>query len=136
MEIYRYGPLIFVTQGMDDDQGNYFWNGNPPVGYDEDGIPIDKNGYQCLDISCPLHPSYEPTETRYSDVLKSDIPTKHSFSKWFEDNFLIITEEQLTRYIFRWWSRKHRGSPLYMQVLNNYSSVKDILGDIWQEELT
>ena len=67
MEKYRYGPLIFVTKGMDEEEGNYFWAGDPPVGYDETGVPVDKNGFQCVDIQCPLHPGYEPVETEFND---------------------------------------------------------------------
>jgi hypothetical protein len=45
---YRYGPLIWNCTTDEDESGNYFWPGLPPVGYDKIGIPIDDRGYQCL----------------------------------------------------------------------------------------
>ncbi len=134
MEKYKYGPLIFVTQGMDEDEGNYYWNGSPPVGYDDSGIPVDKNGKQCLDIKCPLHPGYEAEETFYSSVLGADIPTISSVSKWFDDNFLIVDEKQIKTYIFRWWARAYINSGNYISLLHSYHSVDSIIGAIWQQE--
>ena len=139
MEKYKYGPLIYITEGMDDSKGNYFWSGSPPVGYDESGIPIDKNGSQCLDISCPLHPAWEPTETIYNETLKLDIPTIEHFRQWFDDNFLIISDDQVKRYIIRWWSAEasRNNYHAYLNVLQNYSSVEEIQEAAWpQEELT
>ena len=136
MQKYKYGPLIYVIGGMDDDEGNYFWAGLPPVGYDEYGVPIDKNGNQCLDISCPLHPGFEPTETVFSEVLQFNIPSIEYFRKWFEDNFLIISDDQVKRYIIRWWSvrAKRENFRSYTDVLQNYSSVEEIQEAVWPDE--
>ena len=138
MEKFKYGPLIYVTYGMDDSEGNYFWSGLPPVGYDESGIPIDKNGNQCLDISCPLHPAWTPTETTYNETLKLDIPSIEYTRQWFEDNFLIISDRQVKRYIIRWWSaRASRDNyHAYLNVLQNYSSVEEIQEAVWPDEMT
>ena len=134
MEKYRYGPLIFVTQGMDEEEGNYYWNGSPPVGYDADGIPIDKNGLQCLDILCPLHPGYVPTETEYNNIIQSDLPTLASFRQWFDDNFLIVNDRQLKKYIFKSWTRNNKNSSNYYRLLSEYKSVDELIGAIWQQE--
>lgn len=138
MEKYKFGPLVYVTSGMDDSEGNYFWAGLPPVGYDESGIPVDQNGLQCLDISCPLHPSWEPTETTRNEVLKSDIPSIKHFRQWFEDNFLIISDDQIKRYIMKWWSAyaMKNNYQAYTDVLQNYSSVEEILEAVWPDEMT
>jgi hypothetical protein len=124
-----------VTAGMDESEGNYYWTGSPPVGYDVDGIPIDANGRQCIDISCPLHPGFEPKELEFNEVLQSDIPTLDSFRGWFEDNFLEISDAKLKRYIFKWWVRKNKTrSVTYNQVLLKFKSVNEIIGAIWQHE--
>jgi len=34
MEIYKYGPLVYNTPDSEEDTGNYYWSGSPPVGYD------------------------------------------------------------------------------------------------------
>ena len=44
MEKYKYGPLVYNTTTDEDDSGNFYWNGMPPVGYDSMKIPIDPNG--------------------------------------------------------------------------------------------
>ena len=135
MEKFRYGPLIYITFGMNDDEGNYYWNGLTPVGYDEMGVPVDKNGDQCLDVSCPIHPAHEPQTTEYCEVLSSELPTLDSFKAWFDNNFLIVTDEQLKRWIIRWWARYTRRthSELYYHVINKYSSVEEIKEAVWPD---
>ena len=134
MEKYRYGPLIFVTKGMDESEGNYFWAGDPPVGYDETGVPVDKNGFQCVDIQCPLHPSYEHVETEFNDLLNTEIPTVTSVRKWFDDNFLFISDDQIKKYIIRWWMKNNNQPYIYNSLLRSYKSVNDIIGAAWQQE--
>ncbi|MGB0790401.1 MAG: hypothetical protein ACPGRT_02865 [Flavobacteriaceae bacterium] len=136
MEKFRYGPLIYITQGMDEDEGNYFWNGNPPVAYDSSGVPIDSDGMQCLDVTSVLHPAYKPTDTFYSEVLGVDIPTITSFQKWFDDNFFIVSEKQIKKYIIKWWMLNYQRSPIYTKILNSYSSVEEIQEAVWPDETT
>ena len=72
MEQYKYGPLVYNTANSDDDSGNYYWSGEPPVGYDNEKIPVDSRGFQCLDaVQCPLHPGYTVTEenTEHNEAL-------------------------------------------------------------------
>lgn len=134
MEKFRYGPLLYITQGMDENEGNYYWNGAPPVAYDSDGIPVDAEGMQCLDVTSVLHPAYEPTDTEYSDVLDVHIPTIDSFQKWFDDNFFIVSEKQIKKYIIKWWMLNFRRSSNYRQILNSYSSVEEIMEAVWPDE--
>lgn len=136
MKKYKYGPLVYITVGMDEEEGNYFWNGSPPVDYDVDGIPVDKDGRQCLDISCPLHPSHEAEITEYSEALTSDIPTLDSFREWFDNNFLLVTDDQLKRWIIRWWARYTRrtNSELYFSITKQYSSVEEIQEAVWPQD--
>jgi len=134
MEKYRYGPLVFITKGMDESEGNYFWAGNPPVGYDKTGVPIDENGLQCVDIECPLHPRYTPTETIYNRTLNTNIPTEESVKKWFDDNFLFVSDDQIKKYIFKWWVENNKDYHLYQSLLRSYKSVNDIIGAVWQQD--
>ena len=133
---FKYGPLIYIHPTSIDEEGNYFWNGSPPVGYDNSGIPIDNQGNQCLDISCPLHPGFQPTETVFSEALQSDIPTIKHFRHWFDENFLQISDEQIKRYIIKWWSTQASRDKrdLYTNVLHNYSSVEEIMEAVWPDE--
>jgi len=136
MEIYKYGPLVYITQGMDESLGNYYWGGNPPIGYDETKIPIDKDGHQCLDILCPLHPSYIPTALSYNPCLNITLPTIDSFKEWFEDNFLEIDDMKAKKYILRWYSFQQRKSTKYYELQQSCSSVEEVIGQIWPDEPT
>lgn len=135
---FKYGPLVYNTNQSEEDEGNYFWNGSPPVGYDESGIPIDANGNQCLSINSPLHPAFDPAETVFSEVLQSRIPTINCFRKWFDENFLIISDDQIKRYIIKWWRNKAARDNYhsYLNVLHNYSSVEEIMEAVWPDETT
>lgn len=133
MHKYTYGPLVFVTRGMNEDEGNYFWTGKIPVGYDESGVPIDDSGNQCLDVRCPLHPAYEPNETFYCEALQSDLPTLSDFQIWFDDNFLIVSDNQVKKYIIKWWMN-NTYRHVYEQTLRNYSSVSEITEAVWPQD--
>ena len=92
MEKYRYGPLIFVTKGMDERRQLFLERAILLLVMTRQECPIDKNGFQCVDILCPLHPSYEPTETEFNNILNQcDLPTLASYRQWFDDNFLIVS---------------------------------------------
>ena len=106
MEKYKYGPLVFNTTADDDDSGNFYWNGMPPVGYDSMNIPIDPNGHQCLPFDCPLHPNHEPSAFQYNKWLADELPTWHSFEAWFDDNFVNVPSRDIYFYILRWYALK------------------------------
>ena len=138
METYKYGPIVFIIQGMDESLGNFHWGGNPPVGYDEYNIPIDKNGNQCLDISCPIHPMYHPTAGTvvFNEALDTHIPTIDSFKTWFVDNFLEIDDTKAKKYILRWYSFQQRKSTKYYELQQSCSSVEEVIGRLWPDEPT
>ena len=60
-EKFKYGPLVYNCFGEDDDSGNYWWAGAPPVAYEEPSgpfrMPVDEYGNQCLPGNCILHPN-------------------------------------------------------------------------------
>ena len=93
MEKCSYGPLIYNTTADEDDSGNFYWNGIPPVGYDDMDIPIDPNGNQCLPFEYPLHPNHSVNNVEYNNWLEDELPTWDSFEEWFDDNFINVTPQ-------------------------------------------
>ena len=129
MEKIKYGPLIYYTS-QDESEGNFFWGGKPPVGYDADGVPIDESGMQCLSLESPLHPSYTPTEVTYNEFLRYDLPSFESVRKWFDENFLVINDEQLKKLILKWYLRKQDPHVIY-QLQLRANSIADLKEKIW-----
>ena len=109
MEKYKYGPLVYNTTTDEDDSGNFYWNGMPPVGYDSMKIPVDPNCNQCLSFECPLHPNHTPKNFEYNEWLEDELPTVEAFSEWFEDNFINVEEIDILFYILRWYSLQGEG---------------------------
>ena len=136
MKRFTYGPLVYNT--VDDissaDEGNFYWNGFPPVGYDNDDVPIDKDGMQCLPWTSPLHPQHKPTEFIWNNSLREEIPTLESFRSWFEENFLAVTDRDLAFYIVRWMSKQHN-SDIQQSLFANFSymDVDTVIDTIWPE---
>ena len=54
MEKFKYGPIIYNCVDEEDDSGNYYWAGEPPVAYDQWGVPVDRHGKQTLPLDCPF----------------------------------------------------------------------------------
>ena len=99
-----YGPLIYAKDFFEDDGiANYFWPGSPPTGYNEQGIPIDDENMECLDLTCPLHPDWAPLETEmvYNDYLGFSIPSYCCYIQWFKENNLACTPEQAKKLLFK-----------------------------------
>ena len=136
MEKFKYGVLIWNNINEDDESGNYFWNGNPPVDYDDMGIPIDEDGLQCLPIESPVHPSWagDGAIFEYNDFLKFKIPTVNSTKAWFDENFLIITERQCKKYIIKWIKLHRRGEPGFSSMIKDASSLTDMMDRIWPQD--
>ncbi len=136
MEKYKYGPLVYITVNDTDEDGNFYWGGNPPVGYDEMGIPIDQNGHQCLSIESPLHPGYEPKNPQFNDTLNDDIPSLEEVRTWFDELFLIVSDYQIKKYILRWYSLKRASykSTNYRNLLAEHLSVNEMIDRIWPDE--
>ena len=134
-EKFRYGPLIYNCFGEDDDSGNYWWNGSPVVGYEQpEGIwkiPIDEMGNQCLPGECILHPNCR-VEVWDDHALLGKIPNLEWCRSWFDDNFLIIDDYTVCRYIIRWlnWNYKHRDK---WKSWRNGKSVKQMINRLWPD---
>ena len=133
---YRYGPLVWNCTSDEDESGNFFWPGLPPCAYDYAGVPIDARGMQCLPTQSIINPSYQPTETFYSEVVKADLPTIASARQWLDDNFLIVTDRQVARLIIRWYEfRVRRATPAYKQLwsklVDKYKTRDRLVEVIW-----
>lgn len=134
-EKFTYGPLVYNYFGEEDDSGNYWWPGNPPVAYEEPTgvyrIPVDRDGNQCLPGDCILHPNCRVEQWDDHDVL-GQIPSLAWCQEWFDDNFLIISDWTICKYIVRWiwWNRQHE------DVWKEYSqdkTVPEMIGEIWPD---
>lgn len=136
MEKFKYGLLIWNSVNEDDESGNYFWNGKPPVGYDDDGIPIDQEGMQCLPIESPVHPSWESDKNQleYNDFLEFEIPSISSTREWFSDNFLVVSDRQCKKYIIRWIRKNRMYLPGFVKMTQGASSLADIMDRVWPQD--
>ena len=135
MEQFKYGPLVYNTTESDDDSGNYYWPGDPPVGYDDEKIPVDSKGFQCLDaVQCPLHPSYSATDdTEHNEALGCSIPTLTSFNSWFEDAFVKADPRDLAFFVLRWINFQPDESPATSALYAKYAQldIDDIIDVLW-----
>jgi hypothetical protein len=136
MKKIKYGPLVYVYAGMDEDDGNFYWTGPPPVGYDSSGVPIDAAGLQCLPVESPLHSAYSPKNFEYNRCLQTELPTLDDFRYWFDENFLIVSDDDLRRYILKWYAYKREKSFRYFELLRDCSSVEEVIGKIWPDVQT
>jgi hypothetical protein len=134
MEKYKYGPLVYNTvDPNDDDSGNFYWGGLVPVGYDEFGIPIDERGFQCLDLSSPLHPQFIPPQTDYNEVLEAVLPKQEIVKEWFTDNFLEISDWQVCYYILRWYNAQEVKSTTYYKIVSECKSIEEVIQLAWPD---
>jgi hypothetical protein len=133
-EKFRYGPLVFNSFGEEDDSGNYWWPGNPPVAYEQPTgvyrIPVDSNGNQCLPGECILHPNCRVEEWESFELFK--IPSLSWCKEWFDENFLVVSDYQVCRYIVRWcgYNYQHRDDWKEYK-LNN--TINEMIGEIWPD---
>ena len=136
MEKFKYGPLVWNHRGEDDESGNYYWNGKPPVEYDGSKIPVDEDGNQCLPIVSPVHPGWQADLDRcsYNSVLGEKIPDLDYVSEWFEDNFLIVSDKQCKKYVLNWIRRTYRSSILYQKLIFKCSSIQEVMDLIWPQD--
>tara|TARA_R100000541_G_C1855772_1_gene78378 strand:- start:74 stop:523 length:450 start_codon:yes stop_codon:yes gene_type:complete len=143
MEQFKYGPLIYNTSESDDDSGNYYWPGKPPVTYDSEDVPLDSDGFQCIDaVQCPLHPSYDVNSDKSPNnlvvmednkALGCEIPTLDSFNSWFEDNFIKAEPRDLAFFVLRWINFQSDESPATSALYAKYAQldIDDIIDVIW-----
>tara|TARA_Y100000816_G_scaffold174003_1_gene125158 strand:- start:496 stop:915 length:420 start_codon:yes stop_codon:yes gene_type:complete len=136
MEKFKYGPLIWNCINEDDESGNFYWNGDPPVKYDDMNIPVDENGLQCLPVESPVHPSWTANNVQKekNDFLGFDIPSIKSTREWFNENFLIVTDRQCKKYIIRWIKLHRSGEPGFFSMVKDASSLTDMMDRIWPQD--
>lgn len=128
---YSYGPLIWNCSSDEDESGNFFWPGLPPCAYDAAGIPIDARGMQCLPTQSIINPSYQPTETTYSEVVKDDLPTVASARLWLDENFLIVTDRQVAKFIIRWYEFRVKNHPNWNNLVRTYKTRDRLVDAVW-----
>ena len=135
MEQFKYGPLLYNTSETDNESGNYYWNGLPPIGYDKELIPIDSKGFQCLPLVCPIHPGFTATECEKesNEFLEVDIPTLSSFNTWFADQFIEVTDRVLALFVVRWIDSQNELEPCSQALYSKCATMdlEEILDNIW-----
>ena len=133
-EKFTYGPLIYNSFGEEDDSGNYWWPGNPPVAYEQPKgiyrIPIDSNGNQCLPGESILHPNCRVEEWESFEIVK--IPSLSWCKDWFEDNFLIVSDYDVCRYILRWCAWNYQHKEVWKDHKKN-KTIDEMIGEIWPD---
>lgn len=136
MEKFKYGSLVWNSVNEDDESGNYFWNGKPPVGYDNEGIPVDEEGLQCLPIESPVHPTWQINNSFlvYNDFLEFEIPSIDSTREWFDDNFLIVSDKQCKKYIIRWIRQNRKGLPGFAKMTAGATSLVEMMDRVWPQD--
>ena len=136
MQKFKYGLLIWNSVNEDDESGNYFWNGKPPVEYDRDGVPIDDDGMQCLPIESPVHPSWQANtnQLEYNDFLEFEIPSIDSTREWFDDNFLIVSDKQCKKYIIRWIRNNRKSLPGFVKMTQGVTSLVEMMDRVWPQD--
>jgi len=96
---FKYGPLVWTCFEDENEEGNYYWPGSPPVAYDEMGLPVDKNGRQCLPMDCPFHPHYSFKDFIITtDGIKFPVSFK-DYEEWLEKNFIVFDKTTAKRNI-------------------------------------
>ena len=101
---FKIGPLIYAKDYFEDDpKANYYWSGIPPVEYNDNGVPVDKNGTDCLDLKCPFHPSWSPKKNQieFNSFLEFSIPKYQCYQEWLRNNYLDCSNDQAKKFLFK-----------------------------------
>ena len=134
MEKFKYGPLIWDHIEEDDNSGNYWWSGSPPVNYDEMGIPIDQRGLQCLPLSSPVHPNYESKHPVFNLPLGEHLPSIKEWKEWFDFHFIEISEHRIKCEILRWYVKdtgRRRLSKKFRKLQSKCNSIDEMVEAVW-----
>ena len=134
MEKFKYGPLLWNHVDDEDDSGNYWWSGLAPVNYDEMGIPIDKRELQCLPITCPVHPNYEPKHSVFNSALQEHLPSIKEWKEWFDFHFIEISEHRIKREILRWYVKdtdRRTLSKKFRELQSKCNSIDEMVDLVW-----
>jgi len=133
IEKYKYGPLVWNYAEDKDDSGNYWWPGSPPLRYDEMGIPIDLQGYQCLPLSSPVHPNYELKDNIFNKQIKDYLPSFKEWKDWLDRHFIEITDHRIKREILRWYVKDpHRKvSQDFLKLQYSAENLDEMVDAVW-----
>lgn len=140
-EKFRYGPLVYNSINDESDDGNYWWPGNPPVAYEAESgpfrIPVDANGNQCLPGESILHPNCRVEKWESFELckiptllLRCKIPSLSWCREWFEDNFLIVSDYDVCRYILRWCNWNYQWDLEWVEFVKN-KTIDELINEIW-----
>ena len=131
-EKFKYGPLVYNSISDESDEGNYWWPGNPPVAYEAESgpfrIPVDANGNQCLPGESILHPNCRVEKWESFELCK--IPSLSWCREWFEDNFLIVSDYDICRYILRWCNWNYQSNLEWVAFKKN-KTIDELINEIW-----
>jgi hypothetical protein len=142
---FRIGPLIYAKDYFEDDpEANYYYSGSPPVSYNNKGVPIDKNGFECLDIKCPFHPGWmiQKDQLEFNDFLQFSIPRYQCYQEWLRDNYLDCSDNQAKKYLFKFLLSENRnawgfnrliGLPI-KKALSKLGSVEELIEKVYEYE--
>ena len=133
-EKFKYGPLIWNHVEEEDDSGNFWWPGLTPVKYDDMGIPTDEKGLQCLPMSCPVHPSYQPKHSVFNLPLQDHLPSIDEWRDWFEGHFIIIDEARIKREMLKWYSKQRIKSQRFYELQEHVNSLNEMVNLVWPPE--
>ena len=133
-EKFKYGPLIWNHVDDEDDSGNYWWSGLPPVSYDDAGIPVDEKGLQCLPMSSPVHPSYNIKHSVFNLPLQDHLPSVDEWKDWFEEHFIIIDEARIKREMLKWYSKQRIKSQRFYELQEHVNSLNEMVNLVWPPE--
>lgn len=138
MKKFKYGPLQWYSETETGEyEGNFYTGGTAPVGYDDRGIPVDAEGMQCLSITSPVHPSYEPRDPWYSAVLEDDLPSVKEWRDWFDGEFIEISDERIRREVVRWFFRRSRFlTARHRHLKDSYLTLAELTEAVWQDAPT
>ena len=131
---YRYGPLIYNTQDEEDDSGNYWWRGLPPVDYDEMGIPIDSKGMQCLPLHCPIHPAYKIKNENFYNIINDYLPSIKECKDWFDENFIESSDDQIKKLILKWYAKQRDKSSKFFKLQQQVNTLEEMVEIIWPQD--
>ena len=145
-EYIKFGPLIYATDYFEEDENvNYYWPGNPPVAYNEKGIPIDSSGLECLDLQSPFHPNWSPKKEQmeFNNFLQFSIPKYQCYQDWLKDNHLSCSNNQAKKFLFKWildFSHPPWGLRFILQqniserIKDSELSVNDFIKKVYEDE--
>tara|TARA_R100000008_G_scaffold81904_1_gene65594 strand:- start:1125 stop:1544 length:420 start_codon:yes stop_codon:yes gene_type:complete len=134
-EKFKYGPLVFNYPDAEDDTGNYWWPGLPPVGYDDARIPIDKLGLQCLPLQSPVHPQYTPVDSQHNRELDIYLPSIEEWKSWFDSEFIDISDHRIKREILKWLVKDYtRLSEKFTKAQAKCNTLDELVEIVWQPD--